>query len=590
MGIKDLANQIVRWLVDTVTVTDWDIETDTGWQPVSTVSQTVPYEHWRIETISGKYIECADDHIVFTENGDQRFVKELVPGQAYVQTVDGPEEVRIVQRIGPAVTMYDLEVASQDHRFFSNGILSHNSITTCAYLLHTILFKENQNIAILANKYKTAQKLLSDLKKSYMNLPLWMQQGVEEWNKGNIVLENGCKIMASSTASDAIRGNAFNLIFLDEFAFVPAHIADDFFDSVYPTITSGNSGKVIIVSTPKGMNKFYKMWVEATNPRNSTDPSIQWNGYEPFAISWRNVPGRDERWKKETISRTSEQQFRQEFECDFIGSANTLISPERLNAMIWRSPIAQYSLRYSNFLDGTEHKLDVHQEPLPGHQYVLCADVAGGKELDASAFIIFDITKMPYRTVAKYKSDKITPMLFPDVILQAATKYNMAFVLVETNDNDVAKTLQLDLEYENLITTSTRAKGTQVGGGFTRNVEFGLRSNKATKMIGCQNLKTMIENEKLIVEDFHIYVELTSFIRNNRHSYSAEEGQHDDLAMCLVNFGWLVNQKYFKELTETDLAAQLKKDYENAVDEDISFFGIISSAVDSYVDDDGLKL
>jgi hypothetical protein len=461
------------------------------------------------------------------------------------------------------------------------------STTTCAFLLWTILFQENQNIAILANKYKTAQKLLSDLKKSYMLLPKWMQQGVIEWNKGNIELENGCKIMASSTSSDAIRGNAFNIIFLDEFAHVPPHIADDFFDSVYPTITSGKTSKVIIVSTPKGMNKFYRMWTEADAERKkSKDPGIQWNGYERFGIVWSDVPGRDEKWRKETILRTSEEQFRQEFECEFIGSSDTLIAPARLNAMVSKRPIHRWKLTF------TDSYLDIHMMPIVGHQYVLTADVAGGKEQDASAFVIFDISEMPYRAVAKFRCNKISTMLYPDVIAQAATKYNTAFVMVETNDNDVAKTLQMDLEYENLITTTTRGRGgTMVGGGFTKNVEFGLRTNKSTKKIGCGNLKTLIESEKLIVEDFNIYEELTQFVSNGRGSYAATEGGHDDLAMCLVNFGWLVNQKYFKELTDSDVYSQLKADYDAAMEEELAPFGfIVNGLSDNFDDDDGLRL
>ena len=276
--------------------------------------------------------------------------------------------------------------------------------------------------------------------------------------------------------------------------------------------------------------------------------------------------------------------------CEFIGSSNTLISPERLNSIAWRSPKVQCTMKYSQFSDGSDHKLDVYYEPLPGHQYIVCADVAGGKELDSSAIVVIDITKMPYVVVAKYRSDKISPMLYPDVIADVATKYNMAFVLVETNDNDVAKTLQLDLEYENLITTTTKAKGTQVGGGFTKNVEFGLRTNKSTKRIGCSNLKTLIESEKLLVEDYHIFVELNCFVSNARGLYGAEEGQHDDLVMCLVNFAWLVNQKYFKELTDSDVYSQLKKDYEAATEDDVLPFGFITSGTDDLVDDDGYRL
>ena len=244
------------------------------------------------------------------------------------------------------------------------------------------------------------------------------------------------------------------------------------------------------------MNMYHKMWVEANNDRHSKDPTVQWNGYEPFAIHWSMVPKpngiglRDQAWKKDIIAQTSEQQFRQQFECEFIGSSNTLIYRPAPNTLTWASPIKQYPAAFSKFIGGSETFLDVHVEPKPNHQYVLCADVAGGKELDFSTIVVFDITQMPYVVVAKYKSDKISVMLFPDVIVQTATKYNNAFVLVETNDNDVAKTLQLDLEYENLITTTIKAKGTQVGGGFTKNVEFGLRSNKANeenRMLKYQN-------------------------------------------------------------------------------------------------------
>jgi hypothetical protein len=490
-----------------------------------------------------------------------------------------------------------IHIDTPDHLFLcgESGIPTHNcprqvgkSITTCAFLLWTILFKEQQNIAILANKYQTAQKLLADLKKSYMQLPKWMQQGVVEWNKRNIELENGCKIVAAATAGDAIRGNAFNLIFLDEFAFVPGHIAEDFFKSVYPTISSGQSTKVIIVSTPNGMNMFHAMWTQAENPRNSTDPNIRWNGYEPFGIHWSMVPKpdgtgrlRDAAWKQETIDRTSAEQFRQEFECEFIGSSNTLIDHHKIEMLmkIWKSPSQSMRLNYSSF--GNEfHNMDIHIPPQPNHQYVVTADVAGGKELDYSAFVIFDISTMPYQVVAKYKSNRIDQMLFPDVIAQAATKYNNAYILVETNDNDVAKTLQYQIGYENIITTLTKGGGTQVGGGFTKNVEFGLRSNRATKRIGCANLKTLIESDKLLVFDYQIITELSQFVSNTKGSFSAEEGKHDDLAMCLVNFGWLCNQQYFKELTETDVYNQLKVDYERHMDDEMVPFGIITSPFD----------
>jgi hypothetical protein len=595
MSLKTLSQQVKRILIDTFTVSDWEIETDSGWHPVSTVSKTVPYDVWKIVTVSGKKIECADDHIVFDADGNECFAKDLKVG-LHILTANGPEPVTFVGRIGDPEVMYDLEVDSEDHRFYSNGILSHNSITTCAFLLWTILFKDQQNIAILANKLKTSQKLLADLKNAYMCLPLWIQQGVVKWNERDITLENGSKIMASSTSSDAIRGNAFNLIFLDEFAFVPEHLAEDFFNSVMPTISSGNTSKIIIVSTPKGMNKFHRMWKEANNPRDSKDPAIQWNGYEPFSIHWSDVPkpngkgNRDEAWKKQMIAQVGESQFMQEYECEFIGSSNTLIDHHKLQTLTFGRPVQQFPLKYSpQFQDGTRSFLDIHKHPVSGHQYVLCADVAEGKEKDSSAFCIVDIASIPYEVVAKYKSDKISTMLYPDVIIEAATLYNMAWVMVETNDNDVAKTLYTELEYENLITTKVKARATQVGGGFAKNIEFGLRSNRHTKRIGCANLKTMIETDKIIIRDYHVIEELLNFVANSKGSYSADSGKHDDLVMCLVSFSWLVTQPYFRDLTDSDIYNALRKEYENSIDDDVVPFGFISS-VDNFEDDDGFRL
>lgn len=339
--LRTLADTVYRKFVNTFRVKDWDIQTPHGWIPVESVSQTVPYDVWFLFTESGKKLRCADDHIVFAETGEQIFVKDIVPMKTRIMTIDGPELVLIRGKIATRrQRMYDLSVQSEDHAYYSNGILSHNSTTTCAFLLHTVLFKEEQNICILANKGATARKLLRDFQKCYMALPKWLQQGVLEWNKGSAEWENGCKIMAASTSSDAIRGNAFNVIFLDEFAFVPSHIADEFFASVYPTISSGESTKVLIVSTPKGHNMFYKMWTEAHHDRNSTDPAAKWNGYEPFGISWRDVPGRDDKWRDMMVAATSELQFKQEFESV---TGDTLIQVQDMETgLIHRLPIDQF--------------------------------------------------------------------------------------------------------------------------------------------------------------------------------------------------------------------------------------------------------
>ena len=444
------------------------------------------------------------------------------------------------------------------------------STTIIAFLLHYVLFNENVNVAILANKGAVARELLSRLQLAYEHLPKWLQQGVVIWNKGNIELENGSKILASATSGSAVRGSSFNIIFLDEFAHVPSNIAEQFFTSVYPTISSGESTKVLIVSTPLGMNMFYKMWADALEKRNN---------YVPVEVHWSQVPGRDEKWKQETIKNTSEVQFTQEFECEFIGSTHTLINAAKLRTMVFKTPIF------------SKNGLDVYEEPIKNALYCMVVDTAQGKEQDYSAISIFDISQIPYRQVAKYRSNQISPMLYPDIIFQIGKKYNMAWILLEVNDvgSQVAETLHYDLEYENIIVTSMKGRaGQQVGGGFGKNIQLGIRTSKQLKRIGCSTLKEMIESDKLIISDFDTISELTTFaVKHN--SYEAEEGSNDDLAMTLVIFSWLVQQRYFKDLTDLDIRKKLADEQMRALEEDLLPFGIIDDGrdVQTFTDNSG---
>jgi hypothetical protein len=444
--------------------------------------------------------------------------------------------------------------------------------TTCvSYLLHYAIFNDSVNIGILANKATTARELLSRLATAYENLPKWMQQGILVWNKGNIELENGSKILAASTSASAVRGMSFNILFLDEFAFVPNHIADAFFASVYPTITSGKSTKVIIVSTPHGMNHFYRMWHDAEKGKNE---------YVPTDVHWSEVPGRDEVWKEQTIKNTSEQQFKIEFECEFLGSVDTLIAPSKLKTLVYDNPIKQSA------------GLDIHEQPKDKHDYVITVDVARGVGEDYSAFIVTDITTFPHRVVAKYRNNDIKPMLFPNIIWEIAKSYNSAFILCEVNDigDQVASILQYDLEYQNLLMCSMRGRAGQiVGQGFSGNkTQLGVKMSKTVKKIGSLNLKTMIEEDKLLITDYEIISELTTFISKS-NSFEAEEGCNDDLAMCLVIYAWLVAQDYFKELTDQDVRKRLYEEQKNQIEQDMAPFGFMSDGLDegTFVDTDG---
>ena len=439
--------------------------------------------------------------------------------------------------------------------------------TTCvSYLLHYVIFNDNVNVAILANKASTARDLLGRLQLAYENLPKWMQQGIIAWNKGSMELENGSKVLAASTSASAVRGGSYNIIFLDEFAFIPNHIAEDFFASVYPTISSGQSTKVIMVSTPHGMNHFYRYWHDAERGRND---------YIPTEVHWSEVPGRDAEWKEQTIKNTSEEQFRTEFECEFLGSVDTLISASKLKLLVYEDP---------KTINGG---LAIYTEPIPNHDYIITVDVARGIQKDYSAFIVFDTTSIPYRVVARYRNNTIKPMLFPNIIHEVAQGYNNAYILCEVNDigDQVASILNFDLEYENILMCAMRGRAGQiVGTGFSgKKTQLGVKMSVTTKKVGCSNLKTLIEDDKLLLCDYETIAELTTFIQR-KQSFEAEEGCNDDLAMCLVIFSWLVVQDYFKEMTDNDVRKRMYEEQKNQIEQDMAPFGFISDGLDDMND------
>ena len=435
--------------------------------------------------------------------------------------------------------------------------------TSAAVILWHAIFNDSYTIAILANKLSTAREILSRVQRGYENLPKWLQQGVITWNKTNIELENGSQIIAASTASSAIRGFSINFLYLDEFAFVPRNIQDDFFTSVYPTIISGTNTKVVITSTPNGFDLFYKIWINSVEGRNE---------YANFSVSWWDVPGRDDEWREKTIANTSEDQFRQEFEAEFLGSANTLISPNVLRSLTFTTPISSHY----------EGSLTVYKEPEKGGVYFCVVDTSRGVGMDASAFVVIDVSSVPYEVVACYKNNIIDPLVYPDVIHNVVKNYNEAYTLVEINDNgqQIADILHHDYEYENIIFTSVKGRAGQViGGGFSSSVQRGVRTTKQVKRIGCSNAKTMIEKDKIKLHDFNLINELSTFIQKGT-SYEADIGSHDDLIMCVVLFAWATNQPFFKDLTDTDFRKKLMEDRERLISDDVLPFGFIDDGSD----------
>ena len=513
---------------------------------------TIEFSQENIE----EYLRCQDDPVYFAQN----YVK--------IVTLD--------HGLQPFKT-YDFQEKLISN-FYKNRFnickmprQTGKSTTVISFLLHHVVFNDSVNIGILANKASTARELLSRLQIAYENLPKWMQQGILSWNKGSLELENGSKILAASTSASAVRGMSFNILFLDEFAFVPNHVADSFFASVYPTITSGKSTKVIIVSTPHGMNHFYRMWHDAERSQNE---------YVPTDVHWSEVPGRDEKWKATTIANTSEAQFKVEFECEFLGSVDTLIAPSKLRSLVYENPIKRNA------------GLDVYEAPKDKHDYVITVDVARGVGADYSAFVCVDITEFPHRVVAKYRNNEIKPMLFPNIIYEVAKNFNEAYILCEVNDigDQVASIIQYDLEYQNLLMCSMRGRAGQiVGQGFSgKKTQLGVKMSKTVKKVGSLNLKTLIEENKLIFSDYEIISELTTFISKS-NSFEAEEGCNDDLAMCLVIYAWLVQMDYFKELTDQDVRKRLYDEQKNQIEQDMAPFGFMTDGLDddSFTDDEG---
>ena len=495
-----------------------------------------------------EYIKCRDDIIYFLES----HVKIVHVDKGLISFDLYPFQKDLIKTI-----------SDNRNTIVKTGRQVGKSTTTLGWLLHYVLFNESKTVGILANKASTARELLSRIQIAYQHLPKYLQQGLKEWNKGSLELENGSKIIGSSTSSSAIRGFSFSCILLDEFAHVQRHIADEFIRSVYPTISSGKETKIIIVSTPKGFNMFYKYWNDAENGTND---------FTPFKVHWSSVPGRDQEWKKKIESTIGADAFRQEYEAEFLGSSNTLISYEKLQELSYSDP--SYS----------KSDVDVFEDVNTSHSYIITVDVARGQGIDYSAFTVFDITEIPYKVVAKYRSNLVAPLVFPNIINIIGKKYNDAYILIEVNDigSQVSDVLHHDLEYENLFSTAWYGRhGQQLssfGGGSRRDSQFGVRTTKSMKKIGCSNLKALIEDDKLLIPDYDIISELMAFVSSG-DSFSAEEGANDDLVITLVLFAWLIDQQYFKELSNQNIRDNLYKNQLSQIEDLTTPFGIINNGL-----------
>lgn len=550
-----LSDNIERKFTDTIDVDEWEVETEDGWTDIFQIHQTIPYIVYEMTLENGEILYCADNHIVIDENDEEIFVKHSL--NSNIKTKYGVFRVVNVINLDYEETMYDLSV-DDNNIYYTNNILSHNTETSCAYILHYALFNEFKNIYILANKGDTAQTILAKLQSMYENLPYFLQQGILVYNKRSMKFENGTTITARATSKSAIRGNTAALIYIDETAFIPTTIWAEFFSSVYPTIASSETAKIMMSSTPKGMNHFYSIWTSAVNGSS---------GYEWLKVHWSEVPGRDESYKTKTISELSGgvREWNQEFECKFLGSGGTLIEAETLEKL--ESKPVLYTKHDDN--------LFIYEMPKEDHTYLIIADVSEGVGRDASTMQIIDVSGYPHRQVARFRNNKVKTHVYHLYIDKVAKFFNDAFILVESNSigKEVLNNLNYDTETDNIIWNE---KGD----------DFGLRMTTKSKNIGCSRLQFLMENNHLEICDKDTIFELSTFIKKG-NSYCAEDGKNDDLVTPLVLYSYFFGdenmvEKYCDRSTMKNLINS--QDKEN-IEEDLLPFGFINNGVDDFDDD-----
>lgn len=494
-------------------------------------------------------MKCKEDPIYFIEN--YCYIVSLDRGLILFSLYD-------CQREKVDVIMNNRKVILME------GRQQGKTITSAACILHYTIFNSNKTVAILANKSTAAREVLSRYQIMYENLPLWMQQGIKTWNKGDVELENGSKVFTSATSTSGIRGKSVNWLYIDEAAIIPNNVAEEFFTSTYPTIMAGETTKVLLTSTPLGYNHFWKYWNDAQEGRN---------GFVALQIPYWKIPGRDEKWAAEQKSVLGELKFNQEVLCAFLGSSNTLISPDTIARM---SPIP-----FMHEKDG----LDILEYPVPGHVYFSTVDTSRGIGGDYSAFTVIDTTEYPYKVVAKYRNNKISPLLYPTVIHKVSKDYNNAYVLVEINDigQQVADIIHNDLEYENMIWVGSDARYGQVLSSSGRSSVLGVRTTKQVKRIGCATLKSLVEENKLLVFDRDIISEFSTFIEHNG-VFQADEGYNDDLTMTLVLFAWATNDPMFKDLMNANNRQALYSSQMKSIEDELTPFGFIDNGLSNEPD------
>jgi len=507
------------------------------------------------EEMLDEYIKCSQDPIYFI----CKYVKVVHPDRGVV-----------------LMELYDYQkemVDSYYHNRFSivrTARQQGKTQTAAAFFVWYIIFNDNKSVAVLANKQATSDEILSRIRMSYENLPKWLQMGVKVFNRRSIELENGSKLFGAATSSTGIRGKTINLLYIDEMAFIQNTAFEEFFTSVYPTITASRDARVILTSTPNGFNHFYKFWSDA-------EKGI--NGFNPVRVHWHQTPGRDQKWFESQMAILGEQKGAQEILAEFMGSSRQLLSATTMATLTYDIPIKTYEGEFAG--------LKVYKTPEKDRVYTMTVDVSRGRHLDASAFSIFDVTEYPHRVAATYKNNEVPPLMYAGICFNMAKNYNEAFILVEINDvgAQVADELFHTYEYENLYWT----KSGDVLGKKGADPYPGIRTTKKTKRIGCANLKDIVERNQLIVNDADTITELSTFVQADSGTWEADDGFHDDMVATLWLFAWLVTQPWFVDLTDRSMRNKMYLAKEKEMEDSLTPFGFIQDGLSDELEEVNLN-
>lgn len=447
-----------------------------------------------------EFVKCSNDPIYFIENychvNDPNFGLKIITLRDY--------QKRLIQ-----------SVHDSKYNILNLPRQSGKSTTLSLYLVWQICFKNDTVSAILANKEKTAREIFGKVLDCFRLVPQFLKPGVKEYNKSSIQLDTGSKIIIAATSESGIRGYTINgTLLLDECAHLATPMFNHFYESVYPTISTAKDSKIVLVSTPNGLNHFYKIWQDAVNKKS---------GYIPFTINWNEVPGRDDAWRKKEISNIGEENFKQEYECSFVGGHKCLFNQTTLEKITYKLPIMK-------LYDGD---LLVYQNPIKDRKYLLVCDISEGLGKDYHTMNIIDVTSFPFEQVAVYTNNTADLPVIPYIIEKIAKQFNDAMVLVENNGANkvVTNILFSTIEYENT---------------YADDKEIGIRMTKTTKKAGIAKLKELIENQGIIINDFNTLKEMSNFIKKGE-SYKASAGNTDDIVMGLVLFSYFTNLEFFAE-------------------------------------------